>query len=112
MNDGPHTHRVQIDETYNCYVIRYGDQNSRVGKRFLSCEIFWPPRKARKLNRMIQRRAKRIISRHDKESVKAGTRVISLEAIARDFNQHLITHEAGLIHTKTEWGAEILSKVR
>lgn len=110
MNAEPHTHDVKIHEDYDYYLIKYGDQSKKVGKRFCSAEWVWRRRNATTLERLIRRRTRKLIRRHDKQSWKAGQRVISPRELADSFNQHLLNKDdLGYSTTKKDvWGAELL----
>lgn len=112
MNAKPHTHQVGIEERPYSYRIVYGDQTEHVGKRFASAEVCWRQRNTKTLERMIQRRIKRMIRRHDRESMKAGQRTVSLGDLAGNFNSHLLTHnEHGRGTVKEAWGADLLREM-
>lgn len=70
MNDQPHTHRLDIRDGRDVVYLTYGDQQKSIGRPWAT-------------NGHIRRVAKRMVRRHDRQSVKAGSRDGRRQDIAR-----------------------------
>jgi hypothetical protein len=77
MNAEPHVHELEIhfDRDGDAHVT-YGDQSKLVWRRWGPWEWIMP------FEGRIRRSAKRMVRRHDRESVKAGKRGTSAERVA------------------------------